>query len=262
MTVLNDVQVEGEPRDAASVVLMRDDPADGLQVFLLKRGGSSTVLNDAYVFPGGRVDPEDGFDDALAALGPHLDAVALLGEAGLTRARAGALFVAACRETFEETGVTVRPPALQPLSRWITPRTPAMMRKRFDTRFFLAAIDREVHAIHDGEESVASVWLTPRTALRAYFDGDIALAPPQIMTLAGLARHASCDAAIAAARKRRPPLVQPESWVDTPGGARTIVYPGDERHSVRERALDGPTRLFWRNERFEPDGGFDAFFAA
>jgi hypothetical protein len=39
-----------------------------------------------------------------------------------------------------------------------------------------------------------------------------------------------------------------------------ICYPGDERHSVRERALPGPTRLHWLDGRYEPAGGFDALF--
>jgi hypothetical protein len=39
-----------------------------------------------------------------------------------------------------------------------------------------------------------------------------------------------------------------------------ICYPGDERHSVSERAMPGPTRLRYCNKRFEPDGGFEALF--
>jgi 8-oxo-dGTP pyrophosphatase MutT (NUDIX family) len=56
---LHNQVVEGEPRDAASVVLLRDGPRDRLEVFLLRRGGSTTVMNDAYVFPGGKVDLRD-----------------------------------------------------------------------------------------------------------------------------------------------------------------------------------------------------------
>jgi hypothetical protein len=40
-----------------------------------------------------------------------------------------------------------------------------------------------------------------------------------------------------------------------------VCYPGDERHSVRERALPGPTRLHYRNGRFEPAGGLEALFS-
>jgi len=37
-----------------------------------------------------------------------------------------------------------------------------------------------------------------------------------------------------------------------------LCYPGDPRHSITERALPGPTRLRWRNKRFEPEGGLAA----
>ena len=67
---------------------------------------------------------------------------------------------------------------------------------------------------------------------------------------------AACSSPPSAAR--RPPVIQPEPLdID---GARVICYPGDARHSVREQALPGPTRLCYRNKRFEPLGGFDELF--
>jgi hypothetical protein len=86
----------------------------------------------------------------------------------------------------------------------------------------------------------------------------IELAPPQIMSLAHLARHASVESALAQARLRKPPLVLPEAFEHE--GERVVCYPGDDRHSVRERALPGPTRLHYRNRRFEPADGFEALF--
>jgi len=53
-------------------------------------------------------------------------------------------------------------------------------------------------------------------------------------------------------------LIHPEPFEDQ--GIRVICYPGDERHSVTERALPGPTRLHYRERRFEPAGGFEALF--
>ena len=55
---LNTVLNEGPAAPSATVVLLRD-AADGLEVFLLRRHGQSDVLGGAYVFPGGKVDPED-----------------------------------------------------------------------------------------------------------------------------------------------------------------------------------------------------------
>jgi hypothetical protein len=78
------------------------------------------------------------------------------------------------------------------------------------------------------------------------------------MSLAHLSRHASVDSALDEARRRPPPVIQPESFQQD--GHRILCYPGDERHSVRERALPGPTRLRFRAQRFEPLDGFESLF--
>jgi 8-oxo-dGTP pyrophosphatase MutT (NUDIX family) len=280
-------------RSAATVVMLRDGPR-GLEVFLVKRHGLSDVLGGAYVFPGGKVDLEDANLDMLA----HLDAPAAalhaaLGEPGLDELAAAVLHVAALREAFEETGVLyaqgvdaagarqarqllregrafdemlalmqlrLAASRLQPWSRWITPAVGGVMRKRFDTRFFIAAVPAGQEPRHDDHEATESAWLAPREALRRYWDGLIELAPPQIMSLAHLAGHASVASALRQARGRLPPVILPEPFEHE--GGRVICYPGDERHTVRERALPGPTRLFYRNRRFEPAGGFEGLFTA
>jgi 8-oxo-dGTP pyrophosphatase MutT (NUDIX family) len=278
-------------RASASVVMLRDGPA-GVEVFLVKRHGLSDVLGGAYVFPGGKVDAQDARLDMQARVDAPPHALhAALGEPELGELEAAAIYVAALRETFEETGVLyaqggstgdaalatallregrafdevleslslrLHTASLQPWSRWITPRVGAVVRKRFDTRFFLARVPNGQVATHDNHEATESVWLAPRAALEQYRDAVIELAPPQIMSLAHLARHASVESALAQARARKPPLVLPEAFeLD---GERVVCYPGDERHSVRERALPGPTRLHYRNRRFEPAGGFEALF--
>ena len=290
------MEMNTEPSDspvraAASVVMLRDGPA-GLEVFLLKRHSLSEVLGGAYVFPGGKVDAEDAGLD----LDAHLDVPArtlhaALNEPDLDQLQAASLHVAALRETFEETGVLfaqaaggteaarawqllragqsfaqvlammslrLRASRLQPWSRWITPAVGGAIRKRFDTRFFLAAVPRGQEPRHDDHEATESAWLTPRAALGQYWEGRIELAPPQIMGLAHLSRHGSVAAALAEARLRKPPLIEPEPFEHE--GVRMVCYPGDERHPVRERALPGPTRLQYRERRFEPEDGFEALF--
>ncbi len=288
---MNPVPSESPIRDSASVVMLRDG-STGLEVFLLKRHGLSDVLGGAYVFPGGKVDAED----ALMDLAEHADMPAhemraALHEDERDEASAAALYVAALREAFEETGVLfthgagaaeaqqawellregrafdevlalmrqrLQARSLQPWSRWITPAVGGVMRKRFDTRFFLAAMPDGQTATHDNHEATESIWLTPRTALQQYWDREIELAPPQIMSLAHLARHPSTSSALAEARLRKPPVVRPEPFeLD---GARVICYPGDERHSQQVRALPGPTRLHHRGGRFEPADGFEGLF--
>lgn len=290
---LNLETIATPPRPAATVVLLRDAPA-GLEVFLMKRHGLSDVLGGAYVFPGGKVDAADaGLDLAAHADQPVSALHAALGEADTSEASAGALYVAALREAFEECGVLfaqggasaapaaqaaallreghgfnavlaqmalrLQTRAILPWSRWITPVRPSVMNKRFDTRFFVAAVPDGQVASHDDFETTDSIWLSPREALLQYWAGQIELAPPQIMSLAHLARHGAVAGVLAAARARRPPVIQPESFDDE--GERMICYPGYDRHTVREAALPGPTRLRYRNKRFEPLGGFEGLFA-
>lgn len=287
---LNTEESQAPVRASASVLMLRDGPG-GLEVFLLKRHGLSDVLGGAYVFPGGKVDGDD------ALLAQRLDAPAhalhaALNEPELDEIAAAALHGAALREAFEETGVLFAPGAdaakadaawrllhegrsfgevldlmslrleasrLRPWSRWITPAVGGVIRKRFDTRFFLAPMPEGQIARHDNHEAIESAWLTPREALRQYWERQIELAPPQIMSLAHLSRHSSVDGALAQARERAPPMILPEPFEHD--GVRVICYPGDERHSVRERALPGPTRLHYRNRRYEPAEGFEALFA-
>ncbi|HNZ91795.1 MAG TPA: NUDIX hydrolase [Acidovorax sp.] len=280
------------PRAAATVVLLRDAAA-GPEVLLLRRHAKASNMVGVYVFPGGKLDPED------ATLGPdtHLDQphAALherLNEPDTDPATAAGLYVAALREALEECGLLLAEPlgggtavdadraramlregqplaqvlaALQlrlqtrqlaPWSRWITPLVPSMGSRRFDTRFFVAQAPAGQTARHDNEETTDSLWLTPRAALEQYRDGRIDLAPPQIMSLAHLARHASVASVLDAAHRQRPPLILPEPFDDN--GVRVICYPGDAMHPVRERALPGPTRLRWRERRYLPDEGFDA----
>ena len=276
------------PRDAASVVLLRDGPA-GLEVFLVQRHGASDVLGGAHVFPGGKVDGTD----AQLAPAQYLDQAVpplqtQLAEPGLGADAAAGLFVAAIREAWEECGVlfaeaqtgaaaTPAPDSdfarmlaqrglqlqtrhLAPWSRWITPLLSPTMSRRFDTRFFLAALPAGQEAIHDNHEAVASVWLTPRAALLQYQAGQIELVPPQIMSLVHLMQYGSAAQALDAARRQPPPLILPEGFDE--GDTRVLCYPGDPRHPVRQRALPGPTRLEYRHKRFRPPGGFAVWLEA
>ncbi len=272
------------PRDAATVVILRDG-AQGLEVFLVKRHGLSDVLGGAYVFPGGKLDAADCAPDTHR----HLDQDraqlhAALGEPGTAPELASGLFVAALRETYEEAGVLfahgadahtgaaadfharvlsgsmrLQTQAVHPWSRWITPRMPSVTNKRFDTRFFIAVLPPGQKAAHDNVEATESAWLRPRAALEQYWAREIELAPPQIMSLAHLARYSTAAEAMGQARSQLPPLIMPEAFQEN--DERIICYPGHPRHPVPARALPGPLQLFWRNKRFEPAGGFDALFA-
>jgi len=300
----DDRPVESPPLAAATVVLLRDAP-DGMEIFMVERHGLSDVLGGVHVFPGGKVDSADAAADVLQRLDAPLDALhGVLGEPDLETSTAAGVFIAACRETFEEAGILLAEGAgaqhvaeakkragagvafgdiiaqlglrldwsnVVPWSRWITPLLPREMKKprdprfllditkRFDARFFLAAVPSDQVARHDDHEATESFWLRPRVVLERYWEARIKLAPVQIMSLVALARHADVADALAAARGRRPPMIQPEPFIYEQ--QRAIAFPGSEWHPVDERVLAGPSFLVYRNKRFEPVGGFEAFFA-
>ncbi len=276
------------PAPSASVMVLRGGE-QGLEVLLVRRHGNSKVLGGVYVFPGGKLDdadcavPTERLDQSPPAL------VQALAEDGLDAAMACGLHVAALRETFEECGLllheghapglpeqlrqrlqagepflqatdalglSLQTRRIQPWSRWITPRMPSVSDRRFDTRFFVALAPSDHEAAHDAHEVTETVWLSPEAALRQYWAGQIGLVPVQIITLMQLAQHRSAQAVLQAARARPPIQIQPEPFdLD---GQRVICYPGDPRHPVREPAWRGPTRMTWRNQRFEPEGGLAA----
>lgn len=274
---------------AASTLILLRDAADGVEVLMLKRHGLSETLGGAFVFPGGKLDAPDAELQDTKHLDETSEALhARLGENDIDAATAVGLYVAALRETFEECGLLLaedlaaaraeeaqarlasgmafntllaemnlrlRAGALAPWSRWITP--PDSPNKRFDTRFFVARAPEGL-ARHDERETTEARWVLPRPALQSYWQGELTLAPPQIMSLAHLARHASVDSVLAEARGRMPALIQPH--VIREGEGRTMCYPGDDLHPVRERAMPGPLRLFTRGSRFEPEDGFEGFF--
>ncbi|AVO34553.1 NUDIX hydrolase [Ottowia oryzae] len=292
---LNHETIDTPPRDSASVVMLRDG-AQGLEVLLMRRHADSAVLGGAYVFPGGKVDAADASADMLARLDqPPALLHARLGEPGLTAQQAAAFFVAAAREAAEESGLLLLQrgddeialhsadacarlrageplaallaahgarldtDALAPWSRWITPRRPSVMNKRFDTRFFLAAAPPAQQTQIDDFEVTEARWLTPRAALQQYRAHEIDMAPPQIVSLLHLMQYRDVAQAMADARSRTPPLIEPQP-VETPE-TRVLCYPGDADHPVPQRALPAPvpTRLLWRNKRFEPPQGFAEF---
>ncbi|MBC7619702.1 MAG: NUDIX domain-containing protein [Candidatus Saccharibacteria bacterium] len=276
------------PRDAATVVMLRDGD-QGLEVFLVKRHGLSDVLGGAYVFPGGKLDAADLLLEVHVDQ-PMADLHSALGEVHTPPATALGLYVAALREAFEESGIlfasdalasqatlskhsqlsfnawvhqramTLQTRQLLPWTRWITPLSPSVSSKRFDTRFFVAEVPADQTARHDDYETTASAWFQPKLALQQYWDRQIELAPPQIMSLAHLSRHTSVHSVLQEARQRPPPVILPESYDEA--GERLICYPGDPLHSVSTRAIPGPTRVYFRNRRFEPADGFEALFTA
>lgn len=102
-----------EPRNAATVVLMRDGatPEAGPEVYLLRRQVSMDFAGGMCVFPGGGVDPRDDDAEVEASGWAGPSAVEWADQLGVDVDLARALVCAAVRETFEESGVLLAGPS-------------------------------------------------------------------------------------------------------------------------------------------------------
>lgn len=243
------------PKPAATVVLMRD--ADGeLQVLLLKRHRASGFVPGAYVFPGGRIDEADH--------DPRLVANCAVPERGGVPAH---FWYGAVREVFEETGVLIARDAsgrwapdasssdeieawreklmndatslieivekekltlvlddVVYFSHWITPEAEP---RRYDTRFFAAALPagRQIRA--DEREMVDALWIAPSEALERFSANRLPMVFPTVRTLQDLAKYASVDEALDALRKQRVEPVLPR-LVRTADGVGIVIDEGED----------------------------------
>jgi 8-oxo-dGTP pyrophosphatase MutT (NUDIX family) len=181
-----------EPRQAATVIVLRGG-ADRLEVLLVQRNPQARFMGGAWVFPGGAVDPRE--DHRAAAV----------------------------REVAEEAGIAL--PAAQALvefSRWITP---AQLRIRFDTRFFLAPAPAGARPRADGGETVGVRWIAPPDALAAQRRGELELVFPTVKTLEALSAFRSADEALRCAVGREVEPIEPRIVIE--GGVARIVLPGE-----------------------------------
>jgi 8-oxo-dGTP pyrophosphatase MutT (NUDIX family) len=185
------------PRPAATVILMRGGD-ERLEVLLVQRNPRARFMGGAWVFPGGAVDRAEGSGrDALEA--------------------------AALREVEEEAGVRLAgPEQLIPFSRWITP---AEVKIRFDTWFFLAALPHGEEPRVDGAEVVDLRWYEPTAALQAGERRELVLVFPTIKHLEQLSVFNSVEALVSYARDREVRPVQPRVLLS--GETERIVLPGE-----------------------------------
>ena len=262
---------EWEPppvRDASTVVLLRD--GSGLETYLMRRAATMAFAAGMYVFPGGRIDEAD-CDIDLTWAGEPLDAGRMT--AGQRQARG--LIVGAVREVFEETGVLlavddsgrfptedaaweedrtavaesspalaevlgrrglrIDPGALPLWTHWVTPEVES---KRYDVRFFVAAVPPGQHARDVSGEADQVLWTSPGAALGDYSRGHLPMLPPTVATLADLAAlpDVATVLASASAREVRPLMPRPRleddgaiAWdvIDVRDGSVVVRLPAE-----------------------------------
>lgn len=248
-------------RDAATVLLLRDAPV-GVEIYLLRRVHGMPFAGGMTAYPGGGVDHRDAeVDVGWTGPPPWAWAAAF----GCSDSLARALVCAAVRETFEEagvllaaprggevvvaddptweahrrallarevslaqllagTGLVLRADLLRPWAHWITP---AGESRRYDTRFFAAALPAGVVPRDVSGEADEAVWVPPATALAECEQGTRPMLTPTRHTLARVAEHDSVADVLAAAPHGLVSTVRPH--LERDGDADVVVLPDGTR---------------------------------
>jgi len=227
------------PRDSATVAVVRDG-AEGIEAFLMRRQASMAFAAGMDVFPGGAVHDAD--HAPLDWIGPSAEVFA--GRLGCSAELAHALVVAAVRETFEETGVllagpdgaatvdaaaaevisareeleahritfadflrerrwAVRADLLGVWAHWITP---AFEPRRYDTRFFVAALPDGQRVGAVSAEASGARWRPLSRVLRGLESGEARMLAPTAVTCRELAAHSAATILDAAAERTVRPI--------------------------------------------------------
>ncbi len=208
---------------AATVVLLRDTH-DGPEVLMLRKN-SKIAFGGMWVFPGGRIDPEDypvDGDRDVAARN------------------------AAAREAAEEAGVTLDPAAFVWFAHWTPPPSTPV---RFATWFFAARAGDEAIDI-DGGEIEDHRWIRPADALAKHAEGEIDLVPPTWVTLHHLSRHQPVSAVLVELDSLAPRFYETRA-VKRADGVRVALWAGDAGYEDWDADREGP-----RHRLVMPEHGF------
>lgn len=276
----DDYDPHAVPISHAATVMLLDDRPD-LHVLMVHRTAKVVFAPDMWVFPGGRVDPEDhlaDFDTLCRGLSDRQASEILEVEQGGL-----AWWIAAARETLEEAGLllasgenvdTTSPKwhqevadirkrvledesafadvllergisldvtPIEEVARFVTPLGPP---RRFDARFFVARTPADQDASHDEGEIVNCEWVRPQDALDQWRDGKMEMMSPTVRMVACLARYQSADEVLDVAKQRLP---YKRVRVTDPEGDYEVVLPGEPGYETAELEIETGFVRLWEN---------------
>ena len=209
---------------AATVVLLKDND-EGPEVLMLHRT-SEVHFGGMWVFPGGRIDPEDHPKD---------------GDINVAARNAAA------RETMEEANITLQPEEFVWFAHW-TP--PAIRQVRYATWFFATSIEEHEAISVDGHEIQDHAWIKPATALQRHANGEIDLVAPTWVTLHNLSLYDN-SADILAKLHANPHRVYETHLATTSDGVSVAMWAGDAGYADTNPEAQGA-----RHRLLMPEDGF------
>lgn len=205
-------------KPSATLILLRDS-GKHIETVLLKRH-EAMAFGSAWVFPGGKIDPED-----YRAVSPDL--------AGEAREIAASVH-AAVRETKEEAGVSIPAEALALISCWTTPAFGD--RPRFRTWFFVAQMNDQP-VIVDGQEMLEHRWLSIDEAVSQQAVREFGMLPPTYNTLLEFQPYSTVAEALAVLRQQPVRIYNPK-LLPMEGGFVSL-YEGDAGYDAADVSAPG-----------------------
>ncbi len=261
---MKDFKQPAPARLSSTILLLRG--GEDVEVLMVARAYEIDFASGAYVFPGGKVSDDDrqpawkdysdgNFDgDELAvrvggvrevfeesgillarprtsAHGTHV------GQDVCDRLASHRASVDRGEESFLElmkaNDLIVCLDDLVPYAHWITPE---MMPKRFDTRFFAVETPEGQHAVHDGHETTAAVWVKPGEILQRGRDGKATIIFPTRLNLEKLEDLGSIDAVKAGCASEATVTVMPR--VERRDDGAFLVIPKEAGYRVTEEIFE------------------------
>lgn len=252
------------PVPAATILMLRNHHKNGLEVFMVVRHHQIDFASGALVFPGGKVDKGDaevrdhchGAEDAEDAA--HSSMVGAIREAFeecgilLARTTGESNLVSGERlaslehyrdslnkraisllEFLKKENLVLACDQLQPFAHWITP---GMMPKRFDTHFYLAKAPDDHIAIHDGHESVDSIWISPGSALAGTENETYTIIFPTQLNIEMLSESSSVENALEMAKARTIVPVLPR--IEKRQDGNYLCIPAEAGYRISEMKME------------------------
>ena len=205
-------EIEDSPLIPAATVILLRDSNEGLETLMMRRNSQLSFAEGMWVFPGGKVDDQDGGDRT----DPYDVAIA-----------------AAVRECEEESGLVLDPTKLIYYSHWIPP---VEAPRRFSTWFFIALSPSGEVIIDDGEIT-DHAWWRPKDALTRAHNKAIEILPPTWITLFDLHGFGTVNDALQTVAERGPRAYATKIIKTAKGMA--AIWEGDTAYNTGEAASVG-----------------------
>lgn len=236
-----------EPKPAATIMLAREH-SGRMEILLLKRNKALKFAGGAWVFPGGKIEPE---------------------ELEHSESEMAAAKLAAVRETKEESGLDIDPDQLIYYRHWTTPPPSP---KRFATWFFFGQVqDNNQRVQIDDSEIKEHLWTQPQVALDKMLNGKLNLMPPTFISLQIIRNSNSIQEARKKLLQEKPIVVLPVARKQ--GSEFVLMYNGDAGYEAGDPKITGPRHRFIMDQSegkikfehrdcadFPPVNGGDDFF--